>query len=208
MSAPGLNCGPQDLPSSLQPVGSLVASCGILFPDPGSNPGPLHWDLKVLATGPLGKSSKVQSWLSIFQKYNLKKQKLGVQGPHLCALEICSLGRHGFVDGAELETRSEKVRGLHFILIWVPCSGSPLLWKWHGSPSLSTGPYGIWASHPCDLSLVPLAHCLADSRHPGQTSPPHGHRAFASAACAALDQNQSLAASSDPLAFSLNTSSS
>ena len=33
----------------------LVAVCGIQFPDQGSNPGPLHWEHRVLATGPPGK---------------------------------------------------------------------------------------------------------------------------------------------------------
>ena len=43
--------------------GSLAAACkllvmsyGILFPDQGSNPGPLHWDHGILATQPPGKS--------------------------------------------------------------------------------------------------------------------------------------------------------
>ena len=31
-------------------------ACGILFPDQGSNPCPLHWELGVLTTGPSGKS--------------------------------------------------------------------------------------------------------------------------------------------------------
>ena len=34
----------------------LVAACGIWFPDQGSNPGPLHWELGALAPGPPGKS--------------------------------------------------------------------------------------------------------------------------------------------------------
>ena len=34
----------------------LAAACGIQFPDQGSNPGPLHWECRVLATGPPGKS--------------------------------------------------------------------------------------------------------------------------------------------------------
>ena len=34
----------------------LVAACGIYFPDKGLNPGPWHWELVVLATGPPGKS--------------------------------------------------------------------------------------------------------------------------------------------------------
>ena len=44
-------------------MGSLVAACellavacGIWFLDQGSNPGLLHWELGVLATGPSGKS--------------------------------------------------------------------------------------------------------------------------------------------------------
>ena len=32
----------------------LIAACGI-FPNQGSNPGPLRWEHKVLATGPPGK---------------------------------------------------------------------------------------------------------------------------------------------------------
>ena len=35
---------------------SLVGACGIQFPDQGANPGPLHWEHGVLATGPPGKS--------------------------------------------------------------------------------------------------------------------------------------------------------
>ena len=34
----------------------LVAACGIWFPAQGSNTGPLHWECRVLATGPPGKS--------------------------------------------------------------------------------------------------------------------------------------------------------
>ena len=34
----------------------LVAACGIKFPDQGLNPGPLHWERRVLATGLSGKS--------------------------------------------------------------------------------------------------------------------------------------------------------
>ena len=34
----------------------LVAACGISFPHQGSNPGPLHWECRVLATGSPGKS--------------------------------------------------------------------------------------------------------------------------------------------------------
>ena len=41
----------------------LVAACGIYFPDQGLNPGPLHWDSRVLATGPPGKFLKSYSYL-------------------------------------------------------------------------------------------------------------------------------------------------
>ena len=34
----------------------LIATCGVSFPDQGSNPDPLHWEYRVLATGPPGKS--------------------------------------------------------------------------------------------------------------------------------------------------------
>ena len=35
----------------------LVAAFGIQLPDQGSNPGPLHWERRVLATGPPRKFS-------------------------------------------------------------------------------------------------------------------------------------------------------
>ena len=44
-----LNCGTQDL---LVACGHLVAACKIDFPGQGLNPGPLHWELRVLTTGP------------------------------------------------------------------------------------------------------------------------------------------------------------
>ena len=42
--------------SQLQHAESLGAACGIQFPVQGSNLGPLHWEVRVLATGPPGKS--------------------------------------------------------------------------------------------------------------------------------------------------------
>ena len=44
----------------------LVAAYGILFPDQGLTPGPLHWEFRVLATGPPGKS--LNSLFFIFKK--------------------------------------------------------------------------------------------------------------------------------------------
>ena len=49
----------QDLWPSLCHAGPLAVSCGISFPNQGLNPGPLYWELKVLATGPPGKLHKV-----------------------------------------------------------------------------------------------------------------------------------------------------
>ena len=47
-----------------------VAACGISFPDQGSNPGPMHWQLGVLATEPPGKSLEEGSYLLL---YNAEK---------------------------------------------------------------------------------------------------------------------------------------
>ena len=42
----------------------LVAACKILFHKQGSNPGPLYWKNRVLATGPPGKSQgRILNWL-------------------------------------------------------------------------------------------------------------------------------------------------
>ena len=50
----GLSCSMQDLFSC--GMGTLSSACGIQFPDQALNPGPLHWERGVLATGPPGKS--------------------------------------------------------------------------------------------------------------------------------------------------------
>ena len=41
----------------------LVEACGIQFPDQGLNPGPPHWEHRVLATGLPGKSLITDSYL-------------------------------------------------------------------------------------------------------------------------------------------------
>ena len=57
----GLSWGTQDLCCSIQDL--LVVACGILFPDKGLNPCPLHWEHGVLATGPLGQSlTRIFDW--------------------------------------------------------------------------------------------------------------------------------------------------
>ena len=50
LSVLGLSCSTHDLQSSLQHSRSLVVACGIQH-------APLHWKLKVLATGPPGSLS-------------------------------------------------------------------------------------------------------------------------------------------------------
>ena len=45
-----LSCGMQDL--SVAACKLLVTADGVQFPDQGSNPGLLHWERGVLATGP------------------------------------------------------------------------------------------------------------------------------------------------------------
>ena len=43
----------------------LAVACGIQFLNLGWNPGALHWELRVLATGPLGKPLLSLSFLSL-----------------------------------------------------------------------------------------------------------------------------------------------
>ena len=67
-----------------------AAACGIHFPDQGSNPGPLHWGHRVLATGPPGKSlspflinkiySLAQSGLTLCSPTDCSPQGSSVQG--------------------------------------------------------------------------------------------------------------------------------
>ena len=52
--APGLICG--TWAPLLQLAGKLWHACGSQFPNQGSNPGPLHWECRVLTTVPPGKS--------------------------------------------------------------------------------------------------------------------------------------------------------
>ena len=48
----GLSCSTQPPQSSLRYAGSLVVPYGIWFSDQELNPGPLHWEHRVLVTGP------------------------------------------------------------------------------------------------------------------------------------------------------------
>ena len=46
-----------------------MAACGIYFPDQGSNLGPLHWECRVLATGPPGQSHTCLVWVVCYMLY-------------------------------------------------------------------------------------------------------------------------------------------
>ena len=70
----------------------LVTACGIYFPDRGSNPGPLHWEHGVSATGPPGKSLSSHSIPGILSSLPMLSlcntptdlclfYRLGTQGP-------------------------------------------------------------------------------------------------------------------------------
>ena len=64
LAAVGLSCG--TLAFLVEACKLLVAACGIYFLDQGSNLGPLHWELGVLATGPSGKSHKFVFYICEF----------------------------------------------------------------------------------------------------------------------------------------------
>ena len=81
LAVPGLSCGKQDRCCHLP--GSLVVGMWDLVPWPGIEPGPLHWEHRVLTTGPPRKSllySKVKKlrprWkvfvLSVYLHCNMK----------------------------------------------------------------------------------------------------------------------------------------
>ena len=53
----------------------LWHACGIQFPHQGSNPGPLHWERRVLPTGPPGKSQYF-SFKKGREKENLRKMPI------------------------------------------------------------------------------------------------------------------------------------
>ena len=46
----------------------LAVVCGIQFPNQGSNPGPQHWEMRVLATGPPGQSLNFIFLFTLFLK--------------------------------------------------------------------------------------------------------------------------------------------
>jgi len=55
----------------------LVATCGIYFPDQGSNQCLLHWESRILATGPPERSSGLMIYLEALCKWLQAGKNLG-----------------------------------------------------------------------------------------------------------------------------------
>ena len=58
----------------------LVVACGIQFPHWGLNPGPLHWEHRVSATGPAEKSLDSFSFSSLIAMTRTSKTMLNQSG--------------------------------------------------------------------------------------------------------------------------------
>ena len=68
LSAPGLSCSMQDLPSLLWPMGSSS-----LIRLVGSSQSPLHWEHRVLATGPPGKLQAIIIVIIVFYYVDVQR---------------------------------------------------------------------------------------------------------------------------------------
>ena len=64
----------------------LVSASGIEFPDQGSNPGPLHWEQGVLATGPPALGARSLSHWTTRDVLLLHFRVNLVEDPILCSL--------------------------------------------------------------------------------------------------------------------------
>ena len=84
-----LSCSLQDL--SYVACKLWVVACKILFSDQESNWGPLHWEHRVLSTGPPGKSLS-NFWPSFFYSFTFHSS---LQTQHQFAPISCSLLLHG-----------------------------------------------------------------------------------------------------------------
>ena len=85
-----------DLSCSLRDLSHVACklwfvACEILFPDQESNWGPLHWEHRVLSTGPPGKSRN-NFWPSFFYSFTFHSS---LQTQHQFAPISCSLLLHG-----------------------------------------------------------------------------------------------------------------
>ena len=86
MAVQDLSCSTKDVWYFLQHARSLVAACGIKFPDQGSKAVPLHWKWRILATGPSLKSPK----FLIYWGWEIKRGKECAVGFKQCIL----MGKH------------------------------------------------------------------------------------------------------------------
>ena len=73
--APGLSCG-RRAPQLWRVNSQLQHACGIQFPDQGSNPGPMHWEHRVLTTVPPGKSPN-RGFMTIYYRKDFTLEWLG-----------------------------------------------------------------------------------------------------------------------------------
>ena len=74
----------------------LLAACGIYFPDQGSNPGPLHWECRVLANTPPRRSP---SFLLEFPSQLNSFILPGIRMTIILLIIIVSMKRIDFVPG-------------------------------------------------------------------------------------------------------------
>ena len=99
-------------------VESLVRACGIQFPDQGSNSGLLHWEYRVLATGPPRKSPRLGS------ASRRKRDTCWADQNNRCSLESFSDCKRWRCKLKELTGRSPRQGALSAV---------------NAGPSLSTG---------------------------------------------------------------------
>ena len=107
----------------------LVAACGIKFLDQGLNPGRLHWEHGVLATGPPGKSPSImfldlRSGLNPRMKHTSSSIRSRISAPSVIwgtvashgisqnlSFPICEMGMLTVLPGLSGELRRQGARG-------------------------------------------------------------------------------------------------
>ena len=90
VAAPGLSCSAWHLQPSLWHARSLVAACGIQFPDQGSNPGPpafrahghSHWTTREV----LPNTFKNNNWKTTFALHVQHNIKFSITAKLLCVI--------------------------------------------------------------------------------------------------------------------------
>ena len=72
----------------------LVATCGIYFPDQGSNQCLLHWESRILATGPPERSSGLMIYLEALTKWVQAGKNLGWAWCERLQWQWCYFDKH------------------------------------------------------------------------------------------------------------------